>query len=226
MTADGSCRTDAASSGARSTWGRAITRNANPQQWDVATIAELAIALALAWVLGMWRMFEMPQGGSVSLEMLPIVFVAVRRGLVPGVVVGALYGGLVLIVPNGSVYLLQPLQVLLDYPLAFAALGLAGLVPVPLAGAPGVDTRRRILTFAVLLLAAVTVAALARFASHFVAGIVFWGDNAPAGQPVWLYSLLYNITYLGPEAGITWPALLLLVPALDRAGLGYRVGET
>ena len=58
--------------------------NANPAHWSTAAIAEMAIAVALAAALGLVKLFVMPQGGSVSLEMLPILFIAVRRGLVPG----------------------------------------------------------------------------------------------------------------------------------------------
>ena len=71
-----------------------VFANADPRRWDTHLIAEMAMALALAVVLGpvftMVVPLRMPQGGSVSLEMLPILFVAIRRGVVPGVAVGAL----------------------------------------------------------------------------------------------------------------------------------------
>ena len=72
----------------------------------------------------------MPQGGSFGLEMLPILFIAVRRGVLPGLVAGALFGLLQLAGVAGTPYIYHPVQALLDYPLAFGALGLAGLVPV------------------------------------------------------------------------------------------------
>ena len=57
--------------------------NLNPAHWGVQALAEIGVAIALAAVLGQVRIFVMPQGGSVSLELLPIIFVAVRRGVVP-----------------------------------------------------------------------------------------------------------------------------------------------
>jgi hypothetical protein len=44
-------------------------------------IAEIGVAAALSWVLGMVRLFKMPQGGSVSLEMVPILYMAFTRGI-------------------------------------------------------------------------------------------------------------------------------------------------
>ncbi|KHE71472.1 energy-coupled thiamine transporter ThiT, partial [Halobacillus sp. BBL2006] len=42
------------------------------------------------------------------------------------------------------------------------------------------------------------IGSLLRFFGHFVAGIVFYGQFAPKGQPVWLYSLVYNGGYMLP----------------------------
>ena len=100
--------------------------NLNPAHWGVQALAEIGVAIALAAVLGQVRLFVMPQGGSVSLEMLPIIFIAVRRGVVPGLVAGVLYGLLQLVLPGAFIY--HPAQVALDYPLAFGALAVAGLV--------------------------------------------------------------------------------------------------
>ena len=102
--------------------------NLDPAQWGVQALAEIGVAVALAAVLGQLRLFMMPQGGSVSLEALPIIFVAVRRGVVPGATAGLLYGLLQLVLPGAFVF--QPLQAALDYPLAFMALGAAGFVDV------------------------------------------------------------------------------------------------
>ena len=196
--------------------------NANPAHWSTAAIAEMAIAVALAAALGLVKLFVMPQGGSVSLEMLPILFVAVRRGLVPAITVGVVYGFVQLLLPGA--FLVQPVQVMLDYPLAFGALGLAALVPVPVSPvrlnwreirpAPA-----RVVPFLALLSGAVVLGVSARFVCHFLSGIIFFGSYAPAGQAVWIYSLTYNLLYLAPEAVLTAVLLALLVVAYDEAGL-------
>jgi thiamine transporter len=174
--------------------------NAHPGRWGVPAYAELGVAIALAAVLGQVRLFTMPQGGSVSLEMLPIVFVAVRRGVVPALAAGVVYGLLQLVLPGAFVY--HPLQALLDYPLAFGALAVAGFVRV---------TGWRSLA------AAVALAGAARLVFHFLSGLIFFAEYAPGWEAPWLYSLTYNLLYLVPEAALTGVLLWPLLKAYDAA---------
>lgn len=174
--------------------------NPDPRAWGVQAYAELGVAVALAAVLGQVRLFTMPQGGSVSLELLPIVFVAVRRGVVPALVAGSVYGLLQLILPGAFVY--HPAQALLDYPLAFAALCAGGFVAV--AG-------WRSLTLAV------TLSVGARFVFHFLSGMIFFAEYAPEWEAPWLYSITYNLLYLVPEGLLTVVLLWPLLRAYDSA---------
>ena len=199
----------APSSDARSSRPRSRL-NADPTRWGVAAVAEIAVAVALAAVLGQVRLFVMPQGGSVSLELLPLVFVAVRRGVVPGVTAGLLYGVLQLGLPGA--YVLHPAQALLDYPLAFAAVGSAGFVRV------GAVTGRR---GALQLLAAVAVAGAGRLVFHFLSGLVFFAEYAPHWESPWLYALTYNLLYLLPEVVLS---ALLLWPLLRAYDAAYPAG--
>jgi thiamine transporter len=201
---------------------RAVVTNANPARWSTAAIAEMAIAVALAAAIGLVKLFVMPQGGSVSLEMIPILFIAIRRGLVPGITVGVVYGFVQLLLPGA--FLVQPVQVLLDYPLAFGALGLAALVAVPVwpgrasvSEASASPFRSARTWFFASLIGAVAVGVAARFVCHFLSGIIFFASYAPAGQPVWIYSLTYNLLYLVPEAFLTIVLLVFLVAAYDEA---------
>jgi thiamine transporter len=184
--------------GPQSAAGATLARraNANPAHWSTAAISEMAIAVALAAALGLVKLFVMPQGGSVSLEMLPILFIAVRRGLVPALTVGVVYGCLQLLLPGA--FLVQPVQVLLDYPLAFGALGLAGLAPVPalpvhLSWAEVRRAPARVVPFAAALTGAVALGVSARLVCHFLSGIIFFSSYAPAGQAAWVYSLTYTL---------------------------------
>jgi thiamine transporter len=153
------------------------------------------------------RLFAMPQGGSVSLELLPIVFVAVRRGVVPALTAGLLYGLLQLGLPGAYVY--HPVQAVLDYPLAFTALAVAGFVAV-----------RGWRSLAL----AVTLAVGARFAFHFLSGLIFFATYAPAWEAPWLYAVTYNLLYLVPEGVLTALLLWPLLKAYDAAfpGRGGR----
>ncbi len=174
--------------------------NLNPAVWGVQTLAEIGIAIALAAVLGQVRLFMMPQGGSVSLELLPVIFIAVRRGVVPALVAGVLYGLLQLLLPGAFVY--HPLQAALDYPLAFMSLALAGLVLVS-----GWRT----------LVLAVSLAICGRLVFHFVAGLVFFAEYAPSWEAPWLYALTYNLLYLVPEGVLTVLLLWPMLKAYDAA---------
>jgi thiamine transporter len=194
--------------------------NVDPRSWGVPAIAEIGVAVALAAVLGMVRVWTMPQGGSVSLEMLPILFVAIRRGLGPGVAAGALYGLLQLLLPGAFIF--HPLQALLDYPLAFGAVGLAGLVPVRTVVAARVDgSRRGWLGAAVEAMLALVPAVLlgtgARFFFHFLSGLLYFASYAPSWEAPWLYAITYNLLYLVPEAVITAIVLWPLLRAYDAA---------
>jgi thiamine transporter len=139
---------------------------------------------------------RLPYGGSISLRALPLFAVSLRRGPKAGVAAGVAYG--ILDFAIGPQYF-HPVQVLLDYPVAFGGLGLAGLVRVR-PGATGWRVRAAVAT-------GVFVGTVARLAAHFASGVVFFASFAPPGQPVWVYSLVYNASYLVPEMVI---AVLLL----------------
>lgn len=166
---------------------------------DTRVLTEAALAIALAFVLGLIRVFQMPFGGSISLEMMPLILLALRQGAPVGIIAGAIYGLLNLAVEP---FIVHPVQVIFDYPLAFGALGLAGLFPPTVRGA---------------VLGAV-LAVLARFACHFVSGVVFFASYAPEGWNPTFYSAAYNAAYLIPSLIV---ALLVVVPLL-RALEGAR----
>jgi thiamine transporter len=141
-------------------------------------IVEGALMVALAFVLSFVKVFTAPYGGSITLgSMIPIILFALRHGVGPGIFAGAVHGLLQLIVEPVIVH---PVQVLLDYILAFGLLGLAGLFQ----DKPVLGT---------------VVGVGGRFVSHFISGVIWWGVFAPEGMNVWLYSILYNGAYLLPE---------------------------
>lgn len=152
-------------------------------------LAELVAAVALAGVLHLITLFQSPQGGRITAAaMVPVLFVAIRRGFRVGIIAGIVYG-LVVLVEEPFVF--HPVQVLLDYPLAFGALGLAGLFrKQPLAG--------------------VAVGIGGRFLCHFVSGVIFFATYAPQGMDPALYSAIYNASYLIPELLISGVIMFIL----------------
>jgi len=140
-------------------------------------LTEAVDAIALTFVLKdlLPPIYHLPQGGSITVAgMVPLLWFSLRRGLRFGVVAGAIYG-LVHVALGG--YVLNPVQALIDYPLAFGALGLAGLFrKYPLFG--------------------VGTGIVGRFVFHFISGVVFFWMYAPPEMNPLLYSAIYNGTYL------------------------------
>lgn len=154
----------------------------------VKVLVEGALCVALSVVLSNLRIFTLPQGGSITLEMAPLLFFAYRHGFKWGIGVGAL-SGLFQLIFGG--YIVHPLQAVLDYPLAFAAMGIEGLFQ-----------RRPIW--------GIFIAGLSRLLCHVLSGVVFFSSYVPEGQNVWLYSILYNGGYMVPSLVLSGFAAWLL----------------
>jgi thiamine transporter len=165
---------------------------------DTRVLAEAALAVALTFVLGLIKVFQMPFGGSISLEMVPLILLALRQGPFVGVVAGAAYGLLDLAIEP---FIVHPVQVLFDYPLAFGVLGLAGFFAPTVRGA----------------ILGTVVAVLARFLCHFISGVVFFASYAPEGWNPLVYSAAYNLAYLVPSLVIALVAVVVLLRALEGA---------
>lgn len=176
----------------------------------VAVLVEIALAIALAAVLNTLKIWRMPNAGTVSFVMLPIIVLALRRGLWVGLATGALYGIVDFFIdPYPPVHWIQPL---LDYPVAYAVVGLAGLF----AGIWATRSQDAPVSRLVVLVVAVAVSTAARYGVHVISGAIFFGEYAPAGQPVWLYSALYNL-YVPLSGLLALVAAAVVLPALDRA---------
>lgn len=116
---------------------------------------------------------------SFSFSMVPILILAIRRGVGAGVLGGLIWALLQMALGDAAAWFFHPVQVLLDYPLAFMALGLAGF-------ARKNPTLTNIIIFS-------TLAVFVRYmVFHFLSGMVFFGMYAPEGQPAWLYSIIVN----------------------------------
>lgn len=166
------------------------------RSFSTRTVTEIGLMVGLATVLSLIKVYQAPFGGSVTAgSMIPIFFIAFRWGTGSGLAAGALHGIIQLILDH---YLYHPLQVILDYPLAFAVLGLAGLFrTIPLVG--------------------VLLGILGRFTAHFFSGVIFFAKYAPEGMSPWLYSAVYNGSYLLLEAAVSIVIIYLLPKGLRHA---------
>lgn len=173
----------------------------------VRLCAELAVAIALAAVLDLISKSlpvpRLPYGGSISLRALPILIIAFRHGAKAGMTAGGGYGVVDFLIHPVFVH---PIQLLLDYPIALGALGCAGWM----------WGKRSALSRGRLVLGILLGCGL-RLTAHFISGVVFFAQFAPAGQSLWLYSLLYNGSYMVPETII----LILLAQLILRRMKSY-----
>jgi len=174
-------------------------------------VVEGGLVIALSVVLSFLTIWQMPQGGSISLAMLPVFVYALRRGLLAGLLAGSLYGVVdALLKP----YVVHPIQFLLDYPVAFGALGLAGIFST--LWMREVRAGRKAHGVIVALVPGVLLAALGRYAAHVVSGVVYFGEYA-GDSPVLIYSLAYNSFVLVSAAAclVALPLLMRALPALE-----------
>lgn len=163
------------------------------RQWTAKTIAFAALSIALSFVLSCFRLYRMPTGGSITPgSMLPLMLFSAAFGVGPGVLAGFVYG--VLQYLQGG-WFLNVWQFLLDYLLAFAAIGLAGLA----------HNRK-----GKWLYVSIPLAAIGRAVCAILAGMMWvadtpvedliigsWHFNSPL-----LYSMVYNGIYLIPDTCI------------------------
>ena len=164
------------------------------------------VAMALAIVTSEIKFARLPMGGSITLfSMLFIVLIGYWYGAKAGLLTGLAYG-LLQFVLDPVFY--SPVQLLVDYPLAFGALGLSGFFSKKKHG----------------LLIGYIVGVLGRYFFAVLSGIVFFGHYAPEGTPVLVYSLSYNATYIVPEAVVT--IILLAIPAVAGAMKRVKVMTT
>ncbi|MCR5347362.1 MAG: energy-coupled thiamine transporter ThiT [Fretibacterium sp.] len=162
----------------------------------ITAMVEGALCIALGEVLSKFNLFVMPQGSSVDMGLMPLILFAWFRGLKWGCGAGAL-AGLIKILLGG--YILNPVQAVLDYPLAYACTGLAALLPRSVLGKT----------------AGTFLAGLAQIACHVVSGAVFFGQYAPEGQNPWMYSFAYNAPVIAMKYVLSFIAVCILWKALQ-----------
>ena len=154
----------------------------------IRALCEGAILVGLAFVLSFVKLYQLPNGGSLTPAMFPILLFALRFGLGRGLLAGFVFGLLQMIFDGAYAWGWQ--SMLLDYLVAFTPLGLAGLFKGKAWGIfPGT-----------------VMGCLARFAVHYISGVTIYRIIEPTNLPGFgtfdnakLYSLIYNGVYMLPN---------------------------
>ncbi len=165
--------------------------------FDSRALAFAGVCVGMSYALSYVKLWDMPNGGSVTLvSLLPLMVYSYIFGTKKGIFVGFVYGTLQAV---QDPWIIHFAQFILDYPVAFAACGIAGLFKeIPLAKkAPQI-------TFALGAILAGTM----RFICHVLSGALAFEAYA-AGQNVWIYSLVYN-SYVFVDAALVIVAGILL----------------
>jgi thiamine transporter len=163
--------------------------NITKPEFTTKIIAEIVLFVALGTILSYIKIFSLPQGGSVTAaSMVPVLWLALRRGPKMGLFAATVYG---LVQFALQPYIFHPVQVILDYPIAFGLMGLAGFLQKhPFIG--------------------ITMGITARFLAHFLSGIMFFASYTPEGMHPVIYSAFYNGGYMLVELVLSLYILYVL----------------
>lgn len=147
--------------------------------------------IAMSAALSMVKVWKMPLGGSVTLlSMLPVCLLSIKYGVKWGFFSAFIYSltqlamGFSELMSWGMTPAMWAGSVIFDYLIAFTVLGLAGIFAEK--GLTGYYM-------------GISLAMLARFLSHFVSGVIFFGIWCPEGWNTVVYSICYNGAYMLPE---------------------------
>ncbi|MDF2819725.1 MAG: thiT [Clostridiales bacterium] len=178
---------------------------------NVEKLVTSAIMIALATVLSMLKIWELPMGGSITLfSMLPICVIGYKYGVKHGLYVGFVYGLFQLILGVSGLKGLSLATVIgaifLDYLIAFSVLGFSGLF-----------RNNKKMSLSLSLALGCGLAGFLRFLCHFISGYLLWAIWAEkVGWAAIVYSFQYNISYMGIETVLTVIAAGIIGAAIPK----------
>ena len=181
----------------------------NRQTQRTRCLVEAALLVALATVLSILKVAELPYGGSVTLaSMLPIVLLAYRHGTLWGLGGGAVYGVLQQLLGLNNLSYFTTWQsilaiILLDYLVAFTMAGLGGIF------------RHTVKDQALSLAAGSLLVGVLRYLCHVISGATVWAGLSIPTEAALGYSLIYNATYMIPETVVLVVVAYYLGTLLD-----------
>lgn len=183
--------------------------NTTKQTRATRALVESAMMISLSTVFSIFKIIDMPYGGSVTIaSMLPMIVFAYRHGLVWGLGAGAVFATLQQLLGLSDLSYVTGWQsivavVLLDYIVAFAVVGLGGIFKKLFATQKGG------------LIAGASLVMLLRYVCHVISGATVWVGLSIPDSAALIYSISYNATYMLPETVILLAVAYYLGDAID-----------
>lgn len=170
---------------------------------SVKQMAYLSLFLALHIVLQLCFSIipNQPQGGNVSLDLLPIILAGYLMGPIYGVVLGIICTFTQFILGLASFY--GPWSVVLDY-----------LVPITIVGLSSFFKNFKIKN--ITIYTGIIVTMIIKFLSHFASGVWLFGEYVPVGMNPYVYSFGYNIVYCLPTCIICYIGFRIIYPRIEK----------
>ena len=196
--------------------GNSTTHSMSSNREMILTIVTGGIAIALSFVLSNIKLFELPNGGTITpASILPVIVFAMAFGPGWGFAVAFILSLLQLI----GGYLVTPFQVLLDYTLGYTAYGFIGFAALPRRERLALrNPLKRFLNAGIVRAVAFTfVAYLIRWFCSVLSGVIFYAEYAPEGMNPWIYSMTYNGSFLSIDFAVLLPVMIVLYVVLKRA---------
>jgi len=185
------------------------TTKRNKNSLKVKRLTESAILIALATVLSVLKLYEMPYGGSLTLaSMMPIMIIAYRNSMAWGMSCAFIYGVIQQLLSVSTLSYVTTWQsvvavILLDYVVAFAVCGLGGAF------------RKVTKNQTAAMLEGALLCCFLRYVCHLISGCTVWAGLSIPTEAAFLYSLLYNAAYMIPETLITLGAVYYVSTQID-----------
>ena len=183
-----------------------------PKTLTLQTLAECSIMVALATVLSVFKLFEMPYGGSITFaSLLPIVIVAYRHGTKVGIGSALVASVLQMLLGLKNFSYFTSVEsfialALFDYLIAFTVFGLAGILRSKL----GSQTTE--------LALGTLIACVLRYICHTISGATVWAGLSIPTEAALIYSISYNATYMIPDTIILALTAVYVCSALELSG--------
>lgn len=173
---------------------------------SVKEITISALLIAIAFIFSNFKLFQAPQGGAVTLfSLLLVSVIGYMFGIKVGFISAFAYGILQLVMGG---YVVHPIQVLLEYPIACMFLGVSGLFRNKMWGLP----------------VGFVIGCIAKYLCHVIAGVVFFSEAGASIISSLVYSLGYN-SFILIDMGISFIFIPILLPIINKLKKTYVVND-